>query len=644
MDRENAKNLVKGYLADYLQAKGINTSRPFTCLNPAHPDKHPSMSYDRQRQRCKCFSCGATYDIFDLIGMDYGLSDPKDIFAKAYQLYNISADASLAGPVKKEAPRPAADHTDYYKKAAAALPGSPAENYLRQRGIGDTVARRFMLGYDPAYKVKETAGDGAETFTTWRALIIPTGKGSFVARNIDPPREPAKKNRYRNKGASQIYGAKTLYSAGKPIFVVEGELDALSIIEAGGEAVALGSTSNARQILSMAGQKPPAQPLILALDNDEEGKKATRELTDGLAKLGVSFYQYNPYGDLKDANEALSADREAFVAEVAAGERAQEAAQEAAVEATRAEYMKSSAAAHLQEFVDGISASANTPCFNTGFLNLDEILDGGFYPGFYVLGAMTSLGKTTLALQIADQIAQQGQDVLIFSLEMARAELMAKSISRHTFLQAEDPRDAKTTRGILAGGRYAGYTSREHALIGNAIDAYSKYAQHIFIHEGVGNIGVDQVKETVKAHIEITGNTPLVLIDYLQILAPYDVRASDKQNVDHMVVELKRLSRDYQTPVLAISSFNREAYKETSANRGKVSMADFKESGAIEYTADVVMGLEFENAGSKDYSEKDEKRKDPRQIHLVILKNRNGKAWTTASFEFYPKFNYFSEI
>ena len=645
MDRESAKSQVKGYLQDYLQEKGINTSRPFHCLNPAHPDKHPSMSYDRQRQRCKCFSCGATYDIFDLIGMDYGLTDPKEVFDKAYQLYNITIDASPAKSATPAPTRPAADYMAYYKKAEAALPGSSAEAYLRQRGISNEIARRYMLGYDPAFRTKETSEDGAEAFTTWRALVIPTGKGSFVARNIDKPKEPAKKNRYRNRGASQIYALKELYNAATPTFIVEGEIDALSIMEAGGAAVGLGSADNYTQLLDLVRQQAPAQPLILALDNDEVGRDTTKKLADGLTAQGIPFYQYNPYGDLKDANEALVADRDAFVAELAAGERAQEAEKEAAAAAARDEYLKTSAAAHIQEFVDGISKGANTPCINTGFLKLDEILDGGLYPGFYVLGAMTSLGKTTLALQIADQIAQQGQDVLIFSLEMARTELMAKSVSRHTYLLAEDPRDAKTTRGILAGGRYAGYSSKEHALIGSALDAYQKYAHHIFIHEGVGDIGVAQIKAEVQKHITITGNTPLILIDYLQILAPYDLRASDKQNTDKAVVELKRLSRDYQTPVLAISSFNREAYKATSANNGKVTLADFKESGAIEYTADVVLGLEFESAGSgKEYSEKDEKRKDPRQIRLVVLKNRNGKAWTTASYEFYPLFNFFSEI
>ena len=77
---------------------------------------------------------------------------------------------------------------------------------------------------------------------------------------------------------------------------------------------------------------------------------------------------------------------------------------------------------YLQEFTNGIADSVNTPYIPTGFSNLDKILEGGLYEGLYIVGAISSLGKTTLITQIADQIAEAGEDVLIFSLEMARSE------------------------------------------------------------------------------------------------------------------------------------------------------------------------------------------------------------------------------
>lgn len=650
MDREQAKDLVKGRLEDYLKGKGIDPRKPFTCLNPDHPDRHPSMSYDRQRQRCKCFSCGASYDIFDLIGMDYGLTDNKDIFSKAYELYDVNIDSTQAErktESKTEAKAKTADPEDYmnyYWRVFNTRSEAPAQEYLKKRGISDEVAAKYILGYDANYHTFNIDEAGQHSFAVWRALIIPTGKGSYIARNIDKPQEPAHKNRYRKKGASLIFNSKILYTAERPVFVAEGELDALSIIEAGGEAVGLGSTTNCDKLVSLLKSKKPAQPLILALDADEEGRKAEDQLAEALTELQVPFYRYSLYGAAKDANEALLLDRENFIAEVKAAEQAQEAELEAAAEATKEEYLKTSAAAHIQEFLHGIADSVNTPAISTGFRNLDRILDGGLYEGLHILGAISSLGKTTFLLQVADQLAQQGQDVLVFSLEMARSELIAKSISRHTYLLADVTAHAKTTRGITAGARYANYNQTEKQIIQKAVAAYKEYAPHLFIHEGVGDIGVEQVKETVLQHITITGRKPVVIIDYLQILAPYELRASDKQNTDKAVLELKRLSRDYKIPVIGISSFNRDSYKSGGgANQGKVSMTDYKESGAVEYSADVLLGLEFASAGNKEYDERTEKRKDPRQIRLVVLKNRNGRAWESVDFDYYPLFNYFKE-
>ena len=647
MDREQARDIVKGYLGDYLNSKGINTRKPFNCLNPEHPDRHPSMSYDSKRQRCKCFSCGASYDIFDLIRIDYGLSEDVDVFNKAYELYGLTIDSTQPAekkPAAKPAEQKAEDFMDYYQKAQAARADRAAQDYLRSRGISEATAAKYWLGYDASYSTFDIDENGQNSFSTWRALIIPTGKSSYIARNIDKPKEPEKKNRYRKKGASLLFNSKALYAADKPVFIVEGELDALSIIEAGGQAVGLGSTSNYKQLLSLLEKQKPAQPLILALDADTDGRDTEEKLAEELKTLQASFYRYNLYGAAKDANEALLLDREGFIAEVRAAERAQEVELEAIAEAAKEEYLKTSAAAHIQDFLDGITASANTPAISTGFFNLDSILDGGLYEGLYILGAISSLGKTTLALQLADNLAQQGQDVLIFSLEMARSELIAKSISRLTYLAADEKRDAKTTRGITAGARYKDYSQQEKRLINKAIAQYKEYAQHIYIHEGVGDIGVEKVREVVQQHINITGSKPVVIIDYLQILAPYDMRSTDKQNTDKAVLELKRLSRDNKLTVLGISSFNRDSYKAGGGiNQGKVSMTDYKESGALEYSADVLLGLEFASAGTKEYDERTEKKKDPRQIRLVVLKNRNGKAWENCSFDYFPLFNYYSE-
>ena len=292
--------------------------------------------------------------------------------------------------------------------------------------------------------------------------------------------------------------------------------------------------------------------------------------------------------------------------------------------------------------MNGISESVNMPVVKTGFEKLDARLDGGLYEGLYVIGAVSSLGKTTFCLQMADQIAKGGQDVLIFSLEMAKTVLMAKSISRNTcFYCIEhkiDVSNAKSMRGITDGRRYSRYSEKEKEIIMEAIDAYKKVSKRIFITEGRGNVSVHNVAEVVQRHIEITGRKPVVFVDYLQILTPADPRTSDKQNTDKAVLELKRISRDYKIPVIAVSSFNRENYEK------EVTMAAFKESGGIEYGCDVLIGLQLSGAGTNGFNSKEVKDKNPRPIDLSILKNRHGGLGLPISYSYYTQYNYFREI
>lgn len=658
MDFSRAREELKPRLKDYVESitgksKGQNMYICLICGSGTGRSHTGAFSIDKKDPtRWKCFSCGQGGDIFDLIGAVEHITDPLAQLQRAGELYGVEITARSTAQEdfrevaqnqpKSEQYTDMSIHTEtytqqdtdkednlvpYYRECQSHLKET---GYHSQRGISEEVATRFMLGYDSHY-TKSTGG------AVWQALIIPTGYYSYVARNTDP--QAGEKDRYRKTGNATPLNAKTLQTATKPIFIVEGEIDALSIIEVGGEAIGLGSTANIDLFINNYVKKQkPVQPLVLALDNDDKGQTATEKLAKALEGLGVPFYRLDPYNGLKDANMALLADREAFTRAIAHAEHLEEEA----LETEREEYLKTSSYSHLQDFINGIAESVNTPAQPTGFSTLDSTLDRGLYEGLYILGAITSLGKTTLALQIADQIADSGRDVLIFSLEMARAELMSKSISRLTLLDVmEDPvgdiKNAKTNRGITAGARYEHYSQTERELIQRAITAYGEYAQHIYIHEGIGDIGTDYIRETVKKHILFTGQAPVVLIDYIQILAPYDVRATEKQNTDKAVLELKRISRDFKIPVIGISSFNRASYRE------EVTLEAFKESGSLEYGSDVLIGLQLKGAGSKDFKSTEAKRKDPREIELIILKNRNGKTGDKIAFNYYPLFNYFKE-
>lgn len=306
-------------------------------------------------------------------------------------------------------------------------------------------------------------------------------------------------------------------------------------------------------------------------------------------------------------------------------------------------YNKSNAGAGLVDFINGIKENANTPPTSTGFPILDHVLNGGIREGLYVVGAISSLGKTTLVQHIADNIAQNDTDVLFISLEMARTELMSKSISRETYLDTIEYggniRNAKVSLDITDGSKHDSFNNDEKQLIQTAIKRYSEYADNIYIVEAFGQIGHEDVRQLVELHTQRTGRTPVVIIDYLQIMKPADPRQTDKTNTDVAVNSLKRLSRDYKTPVLAISSLNRESY-----NR-PMSLSAFKESGAIEYSSDVLIGLDFtkmlDDSTNMDFEE--EKDKTPRNITLTILKNRNGRTGKRINYLYDPRFNHFDE-
>lgn len=646
MKREEAIAAAKEHLEEYLQQQGINTRQNFYCLNPSHTSQQShtgakDMSYHRPSNRVVCH-CGASYDLLDLMELQQGARDFNEALKTACRLFNIRIDGEEAiaetHRKKEEQPQEEAKREAISKtieQARANLEDERAVAYLAGRGISLETAKAYKLGFLPNFKTS-----GGE----WEALIIPTGAYSFTARNIN---STGKEDRVQHRGSGKTFNEEVLTTDAKAVHIVEGEIDALSVIEAGGQAVALCSTSYIGKFCDVLSrlEAPFSKTLILSLDNDEAGVSAQLSLLNRLLKLkeenplfeDMRVRTINISGEHKDPNEALVADRETFTAKLT------QRMSDAAIE----EYMQTSAASRLTSFYDGVADSVNTPAIPTGYSFLDAQLDGGLYEGLYTVPAITSLGKTTFALQLAEAVAKQGKDVIYFSLEMAASELIAKAISRLTFLQAAekgiDRRNAKTVRGITDGKRYEKYSEVEHNLIVGAYNLYSAYAEHLYLHEGIGDIGAAQIRKTIEQHIDVTGNTPVIVVDYLQILSPADVRATDKQNMDKAALELKRISRHFKTPVIVLSSVNRLNYHEP------ISLEAIKESGAVEYASDVVIGLQLEGAGSKEARKNpkewvnDKMSEDPRRIEAVVLKNRNGARGAHLYFDYYSMFNLFYE-
>lgn len=660
MSSEYAKEEIKDQMEYYLiQYKGIeNTSKPFCCF--FHADKNPSMSFNRKNNTVHCFACGESWDVLDLIAHDYNIDSFPDQIEKACELFGIENDSEKINSKKQSttsAPGTTEkDYTDYYKKCFLEYDKT---DYLTKRGISPEVAKRFRIGFDANFK---TTNQDTNKFETWRAITIPISKTSYTIRNTDP--DATKKNRLRNRGESTLFNRSILSEPTEaPIFIVEGEIDALSIIEVGGLAIGLGGVNNVKKLDEAIGAETNKHIYIIALDNDKAGEKASKEISEALKKRGEKYTTINPYKNCKDANEALISDREGFTKTVIEISKDLDGYIKNTM---RKEYEETNAFTGLKRFIDNLRSSVNTPYIPTGFDQLDLVLEGGLYEGLYIFGAVPSLGKTAFILQVIDQIAERAAsenateeekntDILFFALEMSQDELIARSLSRITFLESMKrnlgSNNAKTNRGITTYSRYSSYNQTEIQLIKDSIEIYAKRAAHIYFVEGVGNISAQEIRTRVEEHIKLTGHRPIVVVDYLQILAPWvdeehpNRVLTDKQSIDKSVLELKRISRDFKLPVISVSSFNRESYKSVGDLMGA-----FKESGAIEYGADFLCGMIYgdmitsSGKANNNFDLNEAKSKDPREIDLFVIKNRNGSIPREAiRYNYKPMFHCYEE-
>ena len=585
--------------------------------------------------RYKCFSCGASGDIFDLAARVEGTDSMGKTFRILSERYGMGTDRSVR---TFRRPAAATDYTRLYERAHENI-----DKTDYHRGLSRETLDRFMVGFVPDWQPS-----GHPDAPKTPRLIIPRSPTSYLARDTrsDVPEYQKPYTKQSSPGKMSLFNLSALGQSEKPVYVVEGEIDAMSICDVGGEAVATCSTANVnafvQAVRTLKEEKKPVPPLIIAFDDDDAGRNASQRLSEALRGEEVLYGVYIPHKGFKDANEALRGSRDDFRKRVLFGMEHIACLAGAQQQKKRNEYrQKNAVSSHLMDFLDGVKESVSTEAVTTGFPALDSALDGGLYEGLYCIGAVSSLGKTTFALQMADQIAESGHDALIFSLEMSRSELIAKSLSRRTaglvLKNGGDMKNAKTARGIISGKRYSGYSAAEKQLINEAVREYSFIADKLFIVEAMGEVGTEEIRRQVEEHISCTGRKPVVIIDYLQILAPHNERSTDKQNTDHAVLQLKRLSRDFKLPVIAISSFNRENYV------SRVSMQAFKESGAIEYSTDVLIGLQLKGAGEKGFDIDDAKSKNPREIEAVILKNRSGATGGKISFRYYTMFNFFQE-
>lgn len=692
MKVEEAKKIINDKLNFFLEKlyDVTTTKGNFRCISGYHADNTPSMCIyldGKGKSHVHCFSCNAYYDSIDLIARKHNLNvSNKDDFIKAIEIgcemlgikldsYTPSAQYDFKNFADHHPASTSTDtkvNTSVYPVKDEKFPIEPCANFnsevelahnnlmnnkdalkhFSDRGLTLDTIKKYKLGHAPK--------GARDLLTEYPSLVermpsapypyvLPVinsiGIVNYLVFEIASRNETSPKYIKPSNIDGLIFNERYLYQrVTEPVFVTEGIYDALSVEEVGYKAIALIGIGYNRLLQFCKAFRH--YTLILSLDNDKTGTETIKKLSEELKNIGIKHIIRQSLK--KDFNEDLISDRKTF----------SDLLQSAVADAKKVEseseirYRNETCLVnYFEEFEQVRLKNQNKSYIPTGFNSLDSLLDGGLFSGLYIIGAISSLGKTTLCLQMLDNIAKSGTDVLIFSLEMAKSELLAKSISRLTFTKSSKQRNivvsGRTTRDVLTNKQSHDQVAKS---ISDAIDTYkNEYSKHVYILEGVGNYDVKEIRKGIETHINMTGNKPVVLIDYLQVIQPYDNKSlSDKQNTDKTVLELKRISREFDITVLVISSFNRENYYQS------VSLTSFKESGSIEYSSDVLIGLQY----AIDYAIKEtEKKKEelknriekvrsdakdgkPIEIQVKILKNRNGSIGNT-NLEFYPKYNSF---
>lgn len=290
-------------------------------------------------------------------------------------------------------------------------------------------------------------------------------------------------------------------------------------------------------------------------------------------------------------------------------------------------------------FEQGIGRSER---LSTGFPSLDKVLCGGLSSGLIVLGGTAGVGKSTLALQIAIHAAEQEHPVLYFSMEMPANYLLAKTINQKAH---QSTHSVPITVNSLMDGTLG---PAQQQMV--AADIMPKLPTQ-YLHICTKPMTAFDILKWAKALLDQLpkqGKKPLVIVDYLQILRPEKESQSDKQIVENSVRRLLQLAHNFDSgpdrqslgasgglPVILISSLNRSAYK------GSMEQSAFKETGNIEYSADLLLGLQFRACRRDDFDPKKEQRKSPRELELVVLKNRYGSSGDAIPLQYDPSHDYF---
>jgi replicative DNA helicase len=253
------------------------------------------------------------------------------------------------------------------------------------------------------------------------------------------------------------------------------------------------------------------------------------------------------------------------------------------------------------DYVDVLSKRAHKTVTGvpTGFLELDELTAGLQPSDLIVIAARPSMGKTSLALGIAQHAAiKHGHVVGIFSLEMAKAQLVLRMLSS----------EARVDSHALRIGRL----QKEDWW--RLADAAGKLEQAPIFIDDSGSLSVQQMRGKARRLKAEQKRLDLLIVDYLQLMQGRSDAESRQQEISDISRSLKALAKELDVPVVALSQLSRAV----ESRKPPIPMlADLRESGAIEQDADVVMFIYRDDVYDSDSEKKG-------IADILIKKHRNG--------------------
>lgn len=412
-------------------------------------------------------------------------------------------------------------------------------------------------------------------------IILPyfDQEGRAVFLNARAAADVDQAQRYRKPSDAQqtVPFNRPSLRGGDHLILVEGELDALALTQALGPDTPVLASGGGRFRDDHLQPLAKRYPLVfLCFDNDKAGEANADAARKTLEAAGAAALPLHLPGDCKDASEALAASGAALGAilrrqiDQALG--------------------KNDSAYIITTFLEELLRRHERPfpAYTTGMANVDRLLGGGYHEGLHIIGGITGGGKTSFAVRLALTNALAGRHVIYASYEQSKHELWSRLAAGVTRLPYE-----ALKRGTYHD-RDGRYPASDLIQVDPAWPDLLQAAERIRVIEAGdalsrrgGEASIEAMQKLAERIKRDTGVPPLLVVDYLQRVPAPELHGRDiRERVAHVAGMLQvAIAREVGSPVVALSSLNRDGYGKGGEASIGAKLSALKESGEVEYTA-----------------------------------------------------------